>query len=46
VECVALPRLKFAAWDQNLLTEWHMRYGGRGVMVYWHVEKKALPWRS
>jgi len=23
------------------LTEWHFRYGGRGVMVYWHVEKNA-----
>ena len=32
---------KFGAWDQNLLTEWHVRYGGRGVMIYWHVEKKA-----
>jgi len=32
---------QFGAWDQNLLTEWHLRYGGRGVMVYWHVEKKA-----
>lgn len=32
---------QFGAWDQNLLTEWHHRYGGRGVMVYWHVEKKA-----
>lgn len=32
---------QFGAWDQNLLTEWHMRYGGRGVMVYWHVEKKS-----
>ena len=32
---------QFGAWDQNLLTEWHMRYGGRGVMVYWHVEKNA-----
>lgn len=32
---------QFAAWDQNLLTEWHLRYGGRGVMVYWHVEKNA-----
>ena len=31
----------FGAWDQNLLTEWHLRYGGRGVMVYWHVEKNA-----
>jgi TnpA family transposase len=23
------------------MTEWHVRYGGRGVMIYWHVEKKA-----
>jgi TnpA family transposase len=33
---------QFGAWDQNLLTEWHMRYGGRGVMVYWHVGAKAV----
>ena len=32
---------KFGSWDQNLMTEWHIRYGGRGVMIYWHVEKKA-----
>jgi TnpA family transposase len=32
---------QFGAWDQNLLTEWHARYNGRGVMVYWHVEKNA-----
>ncbi len=32
---------QFGAWDQNLLTEWHLRYGGRGIMVYWHVEKNA-----
>lgn len=32
---------QFGAWDQNLLTEWHARYGGRGVMIYWHVEKGA-----
>jgi TnpA family transposase len=32
---------KFGAWDQNLMTEWHVRYGGRGVMIYWHVEKHA-----
>jgi TnpA family transposase len=32
---------QFGAWDQNLLTEWHLRYGGRGVMVYWHLEKNA-----
>jgi len=30
---------KFGAWDQNLMTEWHIRYGGRGVMIYWHVAK-------
>jgi TnpA family transposase len=32
---------KMGAWDQNLLTEWHIRYKGRGVMIYWHVEKKS-----
>lgn len=32
---------KFAAWDQNLLTEWHVRYRGPGIMVYWHVDKKS-----
>jgi len=33
---------KFGAWDQNLMTEWHIRYGGRGVMIYWHVDRKSL----
>lgn len=33
---------QFGAWDQNLITEWHRRYGGRGVMIYWHVEKNAM----
>jgi len=32
---------KFGAWDQNLITEWHTRYQGRGVVIYWHVEKKS-----
>ena len=32
---------KFGAWDQNLLTEWHIRYRGPGIMVYWHVERKS-----
>ena len=31
----------FRAWDQNLMTEWHVRYGKPGVMVYWHVERKS-----
>ena len=32
---------KFGAWNRNLMTEWHARYGGRGVMIYWHVERQA-----
>jgi TnpA family transposase len=32
---------RFGAWDRNLMTEWHVRYGGRGVMIYWHVERRA-----
>jgi TnpA family transposase len=24
------------------MTEWHARYGGRGVMIYWHVDVKAV----
>lgn len=32
----------FGAWNQNLMTKWHVHYGGPGVMVYWHVEKKSL----
>ena len=31
----------FGAWDQNLMTEWQIRYWGRGVMIYWQVEKKS-----
>jgi hypothetical protein len=33
---------KLGAWDQNLLTEWHARYRGPGVMIYWHVERKSV----
>jgi len=33
---------KFGAWDQNLMTEWSIRHRGRGVMIYWHVEKKSV----
>ncbi len=32
---------KFGAWDRNLMTEWHVRYKGRGVMIYWHVAKRS-----
>ena len=30
------------AWDQNLTTQWHERYGGRRIMIYWHVERNSL----
>jgi len=32
----------FGAFDQNLMTEWHARYGGRGIMIYWHVERGSV----
>jgi len=32
----------FGAFDQNLMTEGHARYGGRGVMIYWHVERGSI----
>ena len=33
---------KFHAVDQNLLTQWHARYRGPGVLVYWHVERRSV----
>lgn len=32
---------KFGSWESNLMTEWHNRYGGAGVMIYWHVERRS-----
>jgi TnpA family transposase len=29
------------AWDHNVLTEWHARYGTPGMMLSWHVDRKA-----
>lgn len=39
---VACDSTKVSSWDQNLINEWHHRYQGRGVMIYWHVDKKSL----
>lgn len=33
---------KFTSWDQNLTTEWHARYKGAGVMIYWHVNSQSI----
>nr|WP_239647935.1 Tn3 family transposase [Nocardiopsis ganjiahuensis] len=30
---------RFGSWESNLMTEFHARYGGHGVMIYWHVDK-------
>jgi TnpA family transposase len=39
---VASDSTHFGAWDQNIFTEWHSRSGGRGVLIYWHVERKSV----
>lgn len=39
---VSCDSKKLSVWDQNLMVEWHARYKGRGVMVYWHVDENAL----
>lgn len=33
---------KFGSWSANVMTEFHQRYGGPGIMVYWHVERKSV----
>jgi len=33
---------QFKVWDGNPLAEYHRRYGGRGVMIYWHVDRKSI----
>ena len=39
---VASDSKHFGAFDQNIFTEWHSRYGGRGVLIYWHVERGSM----
>jgi TnpA family transposase len=39
---VASDSTHFGAWDQNVFTEWHSRYRSRGVLIYWHVERKSV----
>jgi len=33
---------QFKVWDGNPLAEYHRRYGGRGIMIYWHVGRKSI----
>jgi TnpA family transposase len=37
----ACDSTQVSSWDQNLMTEWHTRYHGRGVMIYWHVDTRS-----
>lgn len=39
---VASDSTHFGAFDQNIFTEWHSRDGGRGVLIYWHVERGSV----
>lgn len=39
---IASDSKKFGVWDQNLLTEYHVRYGGRGIVIYWHIDRKSV----
>ncbi|MDN5918863.1 MAG: Tn3 family transposase, partial [Pseudonocardia sp.] len=39
---VASDSTHFGAFDQNIFTQWHSRYGGRGVLIYWHVERGSV----
>jgi len=39
---VASDSTHFGAYDQNIFTQWHSRYGGRGVLICWHVERKSM----
>lgn len=33
---------KFGSWESNLMTQYHQRYGGYGVVIYWHVERRNV----
>jgi Tn3 transposase DDE domain/Resolvase, N terminal domain len=39
---VASDSIHFRSYDQNIFTEWHSRYGGRGILIYWHVERGSM----
>lgn len=39
---VASDSKHFPSSDQNLMSQWHPRYHSKGVMIYWHVDTKAV----
>ncbi len=34
--------MRFGSWSSRLMTEYHIRYGGPGLKIYWHVERKSI----
>ena len=39
---IASDSTHFGAFDQNIFTEYHSRYGRRGVLIYWSVDKGSM----
>jgi TnpA family transposase len=39
---IASDSTHFGAFDQNIFTQCHSRYGRRGVLIYWSVEKGSV----
>jgi TnpA family transposase len=39
---ISSDSIHFGASDQNIFTEFHSRYGRRGVLIYWSVEKGSV----
>jgi TnpA family transposase len=39
---IASDSTHFGAFDQNIFTEYHSRYGRRGVLIYWSVDKGSV----
>lgn len=39
---MAADGTKYDIYVDNLIAEFHIRYGGRGILVYWHVERGSV----
>jgi Tn3 transposase DDE domain len=42
VKALKLPDGLFEGVSEKIVAGWHQRYGGPGIMVYWHVERKSV----
>ncbi|MFF5210538.1 Tn3 family transposase [Streptosporangium sp. NPDC000396] len=39
---VASDSTHVRAYDQDIFTEWHSRYGGRSILIHWHIERGSM----